>query len=95
MDHRKLSIGLGLVVAFLAGCVVHQALGVAVPAARAGTAPTRWEYSCANVAVHITETMNRFGVEGWELAAAAGFGWSQGFGSTHETMIWCFKRPLG
>jgi hypothetical protein len=94
MDHRKLSIALGLVVAFLAGCVVHQALGDAVPKARAGTAPARWEYVCVNVTEHVSETMNKFGAEGWELAAASGLAWGSGLFKERD-MIWCFKRPLG
>ncbi|HMG58011.1 MAG TPA: hypothetical protein VK601_31135 [Kofleriaceae bacterium] len=94
MDHRKLSIGLGLVVAFLAGCVLQQTLGVAVPAARAGTAPARWEYACVNVAERVSETMNKFGAQGWELAAASGLAWGSGLFKERD-MIWCFKRPLG
>jgi hypothetical protein len=45
MDYKKLSIGLGFVVAFLAGCVVHDVVRVAPPA-RAGVPLQRWEYAC-------------------------------------------------
>ena len=81
MNYKKLSIALGFVVAFLAGCVLHQSF--VVPPARAETNPPRWEYACVEATEQITMASNRFGAEGWEMAAAAGPGWG----------IWCFKRP--
>jgi hypothetical protein len=94
MDYRKLSIALGLVVAFLIGCVAHEVVAVAVPPARAGPAPARWDHVCVQAAANITPTLQRYGEEGWELAAAAGYGWGPGLFS-ERVMVWCFKRPLG
>jgi hypothetical protein len=65
-----------------------------VPPAHAGTNPTRWEYVCTEGSERITASSNRLGAEGWELAAAAGAGWGSGI-TAGQTMIWCFKRPLG
>jgi hypothetical protein len=76
--------------------VVHQTLhdAFAVPPARAGTNPTRWEYMCLQSTDQITANANRLGAEGWELAAASGAGWGQGVFADH-VMVWCFKRSLG
>ena len=89
MTYQKLSIALGFVVAFLAGCVLHQSF--AVPPARAGSNPARWEYACFEAIEHLTTTANRFGAEGWEMVAAAGVATGSGLLS-EEKMIWCFKR---
>jgi hypothetical protein len=88
MDYKKLSIGLALVVAFLAGCVVHDVVRVAPPA-RAGTNPQNWDYTCM-VSDTQTRALERDLVEhgrnGWELAMSVG-----GPGQEHLS---CFKRPL-
>lgn len=65
-----------------------------MPPARAGISPTHWEYICVAAAENVTDTANRLGAEGWELAAAAGMGWKEKF-AANDRMIWCFKRPLG
>jgi len=96
MNYKKISLALGIIVAFLAGCVVHETFhaALAVPPARAGTNLVRWEYLCLESTSAITANANRLGAEGWELAAASGAGWGQGLAADH-TMVWCFKRPLG
>lgn len=82
MDYRKLSIGLALVVAFLAGCVVHDVVRVAPPA-RAGVPVQRWEYHCDSFSSveEMDSDSDKVGAQGWEMAAATG-------------AVICFKRPL-
>ena len=65
MNTSKAVLVLSLGCAFLAGCVASQ---VFVPAARAGTAPQRWEYFCfkAGDSEDITTKGNQAGKEGWE-----------------------------
>jgi hypothetical protein len=83
-----------LLLVFFAGCGASQAARYAVPVARAGTTTAqRWEYRCLRANDNVGAESNRYGAEGWELAAAAGAGWGSGLLSEHE-MIWCFKRPL-
>jgi hypothetical protein len=81
---------LALAVAFLAGCAVR----LAVPVAHAGQPVQRWEYACTephNIsgrwgADDVTSNANKFGAQGWEMAAYGGVGGAD---------IWCFKRPVG
>jgi hypothetical protein len=48
----------------------------------------RWEYACMKPynatggSADVTSEANKYGAEGWELAASDG-------------TIWCFKRPIG
>jgi hypothetical protein len=48
----------------------------------------RWEYACmkpasaAGAAADLASEANRYGADGWELAASDGG-------------VWCFKRPVG
>lgn len=91
MDYKKLSVGLGFVVAFLAGCLARETF--IVPPARAGTSPTRWEYECMEETENVAANADKYGAKGWELAAAAGAGWGSGIAAGHS-MKWCFKRPL-
>ena len=79
---KRHMIGLGLFLAFGAGCVASQ---LAVPVARAGSSPVRWEYMCVDAWGGVTHSANQLGKEGWEMAAAAG---------TSDHMMWCFKRQL-
>lgn len=86
MNLTKISI---VFVAFLAGCGASAvASQLAVPSARAGTNPTRWEYLCMVAQPEVTsrtksdtDAFNRAGGEGWELATTGG-------------AAWCFKRQL-
>jgi hypothetical protein len=87
----RVKTAFALLVVFFAGCAAQRL--VAVAPAHAGTPPQRWEYTCQRADEDITKMANRFGAEGWELVAAAGAGSGTGFGQ-HETMVWCFKRPL-
>lgn len=83
MDYKKLSIGLALVVAFLAGCVVHDVVRV-TPPARAGVPVQRWEYHCDHISSSVEDLdseSDNVGAQGWEMAAATG-------------AVVCFKRPL-
>ena len=83
----------GLVLAsFVIGCGAAQLASsqrvarLVVPDARAGTNPTRWEYTCSE---NLTANdLNALGAKGWELAAAAGPAYD------HTQPIWCFKRAL-
>lgn len=79
---RRLSVALGLALAFAAGCVASQ---LVVPHARAGVAAARWEYMCIDAWGGVTHSANQLGKEGWEMSAAAG---------TSDHMMWCFKRQL-
>jgi hypothetical protein len=85
-----------LAVAFIAGCAASQAARTAfyVPEARAAMPGPRLEYYCLRATDDITAAMNKLGQQGWDLAAGAGSGSGTGF-SQRETMVWCFKRPLG
>jgi hypothetical protein len=76
-------IVLGLLGAFLFGCVASQMTAFVVPPARAGTAPQRWEYVCnaGRSPENITAMANAYGQEGWEMSGGAG-------------PVLCFKRPL-
>jgi hypothetical protein len=77
---------------FFAGCAAQQvASRYAVPPARADEPAHRWEYACQRADEDITKMANKFGAEGWEMAAAAGAGSGNGL-AQHETMVWCFKR---
>jgi hypothetical protein len=80
-----------LAAAFFAGCAAEA--HIMIPAARAGTNPQRWEYACVRADEGVTQLANEHGQQGWELAAAAGEGSGTGL-TSHEAMIWCFKRPL-
>ena len=87
---------IALVVGCATGAVVSQ---LAVPAARAGTNPTKWEYVCGEVghAPSLQQWANKLGRQGWELGGAAGGMLGQGEGlSSHSASryLWCFKRPL-
>jgi hypothetical protein len=80
---------------FFAGCAAEQvASRYVVPPARAD-APARqqWQYLCWRGSDDITLNANKYGQEGWEMVAAAGAGSGQGL-AQHETMVWCFKRPV-
>ena len=79
---KRISFGLGLALAFAAGCVASQ---VAVPQVRAGMPSARWEYMCTDGWAGVTHSADQMGKEGWEMAAAAG---------TSDHMMWCFKRAL-
>jgi hypothetical protein len=85
---KKVALLLGV---FFIGCAAEHF--IVVPPARAGTTPQRWEYACERANDDVTKMANRYGIQGWELAAAAGEAWG-GAMAHDETMIWCFKRPL-
>lgn len=56
---------------FLIGCATGGvASRLVVPPVRAGTAPTRWEYTCILVADQLSSSMNSLGAQGWELVTA-------------------------
>jgi hypothetical protein len=89
-----LAVLFGLVV----GCAASQvAPQFVVPVARAGTNPTKWEYTCMDILDGITDTANKMGAQGWELTAASGYAVHyQGKISKPDEprMVWCFKRAL-
>jgi hypothetical protein len=78
---------LGLLGAFLVGCIASQMTALIVPPARAGTSPQKWEYACKDTggSDDVANMANSFGAEGWDMASAAARG---------NWMTWCFKRPL-
>ena len=79
---------------FLLGCAVGGASSrLAVPLARAGTNPTRWEYHCIDGTAELVPNSNKMGEQGWEMVAGAGAGSGSKIGSANE-FIWCFKRPV-
>ena len=81
-----------LALAFVAGCAAQLAGQLVVPAARAGTNPTRWEYMCidgpGSTGNPLTTDMDKLGAQGWELAAGVGRG------AEGAVPAWCFKRAL-
>jgi len=80
--NKILKVGALLGIFFL-GCAAEHFV---VPAARAGTSPQTWEYSCKDESGEedVTKMANEFGDNGWEMAAAgAPYG---------KSPIWCFKR---
>ena len=83
---KSVNIGLLLLVAFLLGTIACMTVQqIIVPPARAGSAATNWEYTCARFSTFDSEEitkMNEFGSQGWELAAA------------HGPNMVCFKRPI-
>jgi hypothetical protein len=81
---------------FFAGCAAQQvAAHYVVPPARADAPAPRqqWQYLCWRGSEDITMNANKYGQDGWEMVAAAGSGSGQGL-AQHETMVWCFKRPV-
>jgi hypothetical protein len=76
-----------LLLGIIVGCAAERVL--VVPQARAGTAPQRWEYACVEAigGDDVTKMANKFGPQGWELAAAIG-------AARSSEPTWCFKRPL-
>jgi hypothetical protein len=87
------SLLLGIV--FIVGCAVGGVSShFAAAPARAGTNPERWEHCCFRGTEGITETADKLGAEGWEMAAAAGAGSGLGYGKEIQ-FIFCFKRPRG
>jgi hypothetical protein len=89
---------LAFVVVFLVGCEASRVAHVVEPAvertARAGTPAQRFEYYCWRGTEGITDAANTLARQGWEMTAAAGTGAGTGL-MQHETMVWCFERPLG
>lgn len=96
MKHRAL-----IAIIFLIGCatggVASQLVAPVVPAARAGTNPTRWEYFCLTVNHRqgsLTAEMNKAGAAGWELVSVAPQqSIARGY-SSDEGMLFCAKRAL-
>jgi hypothetical protein len=79
-----------LAAAVVVGCAASPAVSqLVVPPARAQGPVQKWEYLCERMDEQITPTANKLGQQGWDLAAAAGYG-----ASATGQMVWCFKRPL-
>jgi hypothetical protein len=77
MNVTKTGIAL---VAFVFGCALScVAQQLIIPAARAGTSPTRWEYLL--IRGTDAEKFNEAGAQGWELTTA-------------NQYVNTFKRPL-
>jgi hypothetical protein len=77
---------------FLAGCIVGGVSSQMVAApARAGAPGARWEHHCVYVTTgeRVTERLNAFGADGWELATTSVAN-DAGFGAT---LLVCLKRP--
>jgi hypothetical protein len=79
-------------IVFIVGCTAGGvAAQLVVPPVRAGTAPTRWEYKCADIEDRdysggLTTPLNAFGDKGWELVSLLPSG--------GDTYLTCAKRPL-
>jgi len=83
-------------VVFVVGCMTGGvASQLAVPKARAGTNPPRWEYFCTQSATDPAAAMNKVGAEGWELVTVSSSKLEHHFNNDYETamMLYCFKRP--
>jgi hypothetical protein len=102
MLKTKTERALLLAVAFLAGCEASRVAQMMAPAiehtAHASVPARQFEYYCMRGTDlrgegDITPLMNAAGREGWELASAAGAGWSVGM-IEKQNMVWCFKRPV-
>ena len=75
---------------FVIGCAVGGAAShFVVPPVRAGTSPTRWEYTCLEDPRTILKKSNELGAQGWEMATGAASGANWG-----AEWVWCFKRAL-
>jgi len=82
---------------FIVGCATGSVAGrLVVPAVRAGTSPTRWEYQCATVPESEDETMalNKLGAEGWELTSFAPAKWHGNAAFSVNEYTFCAKRAL-
>jgi hypothetical protein len=82
-----------IAIVFVIGCATGGvAAQLVVPAVRAGTAPTRWEYQCADAghSEDVTGTANKLGAEGWELVSVA----PRGFHGNTSGYMLCAKRAL-
>lgn len=91
--NRPVLTALVFVIGCAAGGVVSQ---LAVPPVRAGTNPTRWEYSCTYAKEKIDETLNASGAQGWELVSAFPHHLEHQMNSdlTARDYGFCFKRAL-
>ncbi|MBI5534548.1 MAG: hypothetical protein HY898_17615 [Deltaproteobacteria bacterium] len=76
----SLGIGVGCVTATVAPALVARPV-------YAQRSTTQWEYECVRLSEDHTNTLNRYGVQGWELATVAAL-------STRETYTYCFKRQV-
>jgi len=75
---------------FLIGCAVGgMSSQFVVPPVRAGTNPTRWEYTCIENLDKFLERSDKLGAQGWEMVTATVVP-----GRTDFYYMWCFKRPL-
>ncbi|HEY5944010.1 MAG TPA: hypothetical protein VIV40_00890 [Kofleriaceae bacterium] len=90
-----------LAIIFIIGCATGGvASQLAVPPVRAGTNPTRWEYSCvASQTGKINEGLNQMGAQGWELVSGfvTRFEGVSGGGLNNQgadSYAFCFKRAL-
>ena len=87
-------------IVFILGCATGGvAAQLVIPPARAGTGPMRWEYQCLSLATGgggVTSTLNKLGVEGWELASVAPTHQSGTFGKDYaiDAFMLCMKRTL-
>jgi hypothetical protein len=89
----KLIVGLIFVIGCIAGGAASQ---MVVPPARAGTAPTRWEYLCSQSTHSPVDALNKAGEQGWELVTLFPSTYDKKIGGNLETGTfgYCFKRAL-
>ena len=85
-------------IVFVVGCMTGGvASQLAVPKARAGTSPARWDYYCkeSDASVPLAD-MNKSGAEGWELVSVSTTKYAQKFNNDYEsaTAVYCNKRPV-
>ena len=82
---------------FVIGCATGGAMSqLAVPPVRAGTNPTRWEYTCTYANEKINETMNASGAQGWELVSVFPQHYDHEMDGDLKSNAYgfCFKRAL-
>jgi hypothetical protein len=96
MKHRAL-----IAIIFLIGCatggVASQLVAPVVPAARAGTTPTRWEYHCSTVGPGpdaVTIDLNAGGGQGWELVSVTPNSERTSYEKGRNAFLVCSKRAL-
>lgn len=86
-------------VVFIVGCATGGvAAQLVIPPVHAGAAPIRWEYQCLNVPAGdggVTLTLNRYGLEGWELVSMAPTNARPEFGVYRvDAYTLCTKRAM-
>ncbi len=94
MLHLMKQTGL-LAIVFILGCATARvASDLVVPAARAGSNVTTWEYLCSDAKPdEVTEELNKMGAAGWEVASLAPHQTMFNGSTMTDELVICAKRP--